>query len=112
MLSTRTVLRISFELMISKRLSVVYDFGVQNAEKTLEEMDACVEAEDFTLSELAILNGIRVRVWGVFFGSEDAKPPAPFRPQYGLDRISGKYRSCGIAVFDRVAFGRDMELRV
>lgn len=85
---------------------------MQDADKTLAEMDACVEAEDFTLSELAILNGIRVRVWGVFFGTEDAKPPAPFRPEYGLERVSGTYRSCGIAVLDRAAFGRDIVLMV
>lgn len=111
MLNSATELRICFELRISKRLSVAYNFGVQNADKTLAEMDACVKADDFTLPELATLNGIRVRVWGVFFGAEGAKPPTPFRPEGAFDCASGKYQSCGIAVFDRMAFGRDVELR-
>lgn len=112
MLNTLTELRISFELRISKRLSVAYEFGVQDADKTLAEMDSCVTADDFSLPELATLNGIRVRVWGVFFGTDSAKPPAPFRPEGELGRVPGAYhRSCGIAVLDRIAFGRDMELR-
>lgn len=110
-ISARTNVRVSFELRISKRLSVAYGFGIQNADQTLSEMDACVEAEEFTLSELAILNGVRVRVWGAFFGTEDAKTPAPFRPEYGLDSVCGTYRSCGVAVVDRAAFGRNVELK-
>lgn len=104
-------LQISFEMRISKRLSVAYKFGMQDADKTLEEMDRCVKAQDFTLSELATLNGIRVRIWGAFFGTENAKPPSPFRPEGDLDCTQGTYRNCGIAVIDRIAFGRDMHLQ-
>lgn len=111
MLSNLTQLRVSFELRISKRLSVAYEFGVQDADKMLAEMDACVEADEFTLSELATLNGIRIRVWGVFFGTEGAKCPAPFRPKSDFEFASRIYRSCGVAVVDQTAFERDVELR-
>lgn len=60
-----------------------FEFGVSaGGTKCLAEMDGCVVvpyAGDLTLPELAIINGVRSRVWRGFFGAnQNGKPPTNF----------------------------------
>lgn len=80
-LSTRAQLRISFELRLSRRLIVEYDFQVAGPEKTLSDMDCCVTGDAIlTLPEVSTINAVRMRLWRTFFQPIDVcTKPAAFR---------------------------------
>ena len=62
-LRTKTVLRVSFGLRVSRRLVVAYDFGLRDLETTMDEMDGCVVPDgDLTLPELSSINSVRSTV--------------------------------------------------
>lgn len=63
-------LRISFQLRLSRRLVLTYDFEVTTAEKTLADLDACVKTDEaLTLPELSTINCVRLRIWNTFFAT-------------------------------------------
>lgn len=73
-------LRVSFQLRLSRRLVVHYDFKVDDADAMLREMDSCVLADgELSLPELATVNAVRFRVWSGLFGADDiGKCPGPY----------------------------------
>lgn len=67
-LSAQAELRIFFDLRISRRLVVAYEFDVTGAEKTLVDLDRCVKLDGvLTLPELSTINALRLRLWNTFF---------------------------------------------
>lgn len=62
-LRTKTELRVSFGLRVSKRLVVAYEFGLRDLETTMQDMDGCVIPDgDLTLPELSSINSVRSTV--------------------------------------------------
>ena len=82
LLRQHSELRVSFQLRLSRRLVVDYDFEVDDPLAMLREMDSCVLADgELTLPELAIVNAVRFRVWSGLFGASDSSMgicPRPF----------------------------------
>lgn len=66
-------LRLSFQLRLSRRLVVDYDFEANGSAAMLSEMDSCVLAEgELSVAELATVNAVRLRVWSGLFGAGDS----------------------------------------
>lgn len=67
LLRDHTELRVSFQLRLSRRLVVHYDFKV-DSEAMLQEMDQCVLVDgELSLPEIASINAVRSRVWHGLF---------------------------------------------
>ncbi|KAF2217678.1 hypothetical protein CERZMDRAFT_92333 [Cercospora zeae-maydis SCOH1-5] len=73
MLRVHTELRVSFQLRLSRRLVVQYDFRTADAEVMLSDVDRCVVMEgDLTLPEMASVNTVRFQIWHGLFEMTNA----------------------------------------
>ncbi|KAK4629739.1 hypothetical protein CLAFUW4_08481 [Fulvia fulva] len=100
-------IRLIFQVRLSRRFVVDYDFTLKERIAAIREMDLCVsrgayDVEDFTLPELGTINAMRKRVWETFFVSgvpgEDPLPPRLSRTFPSLEecKVHGmRYRAFG-----------------
>ncbi|GIZ43965.1 hypothetical protein CKM354_000717400 [Cercospora kikuchii] len=81
LLRNYTELRVSFQLRLSRRLVVHYDFRTDDAEMMLSDVDRCVLREgDLTLPEMASVNAIKWRIRRGLFDMTTPRSHLP-RPQ-------------------------------